>query len=424
MRGHCTEIFLLSRTGIMAAHIVAFIALVACCSRLVLLSAAADTSSSIHTAAYTSGVTVVNNIDRAARQACTTPGSYICSRITTGGLKSSTCMPHSSSRCDERSCTSCNQGMQQLPANSRTACATATTCGSFQCQPGFEVADGRCRLCRSGFFKEGWSSSNRCKACPAGTITLGKEGSDHDSFFDCVAPATGLKASPFNKTAADPGSTKDGLSLLLDQLNYISNYTGKGGRRNGGGGSAAPKRLRGLSKSAYCLYRCNGVDSRKRVPAAYLAASPAEYDSRDSWLGNSLLTPVKHQGGCGTCVAVSIVAAGEAAIASALNISGSEVQSKFNFLKDFSYYCLPGEVGSRSCNLGWDIVQALNRFPGGSSVFFVRDVRGGCIGPQHRKMYQLLADIKQLSNACSRIIRCQEKLQLPGAPTFLKKKSC
>jgi hypothetical protein len=118
---------------------------------------------------------------------------------------------------------------------------------------------------------------------------------------------------------------------------------------------------------------------------------------------------------------VSIVAAGEAALASALNISGSEVQSKFNFLQDFSYYCLPGEVGSRSCNLGWDIVQALNSFPSGSSDFFVRDVRGGCIGPQHRKMYQLLADIKQLSNACSRIIRCQEKLQLPGAPTFLKR---
>eukprot|EP00775_Hariotina_reticulata_P013583 gene13583-13708_t len=239
--------------------------------------------------------------------------------------------------------------------------------------------------------------------------------------------AAGLQASSRNTTsAADPGSAQDQLAFLLEQLDYVSSYTGKNGRSNGGGGSGNARKKK--TRSAYCLYDCDDIDtsaSSAQTAAAYLAASPAAYDSRSSWLGKSLLTPVKNQGDCGTCVAVAIVATGEAALASALNISGSEVQSAYNFLSDYSYYCLPDEVGARSCKSGWDIVQALDGFPQQSLSFFVSDVPS-CITNEDKNLQRLLTDMDTLGAACNRIKTCQKQLEdssqaLRAAPVFIER---
>eukprot|EP00775_Hariotina_reticulata_P009571 gene9571-9733_t len=255
-------------------------------------------------------------------------------------------------------------------------------------------------------------------------MTVGSDGGSRDNINDCVAPSTGLqKSSRSNTLAADPGSAGDQLTFLLEQLDYISIYTGGRGSSKGG-----TKSRSGRSRSAYCLYNCPDIDtsgSSAQTAAAYLAASPAVYDSRISWLGKSLLTPVKNQGPCGTCVALSIVAAGEAALASALNKSGTEVQSAYSFLPDYSYYCLPGEVGSRSCRSGWDIVQALDGFPEESPAFFASDVPS-CIARQDKNLQGFLSDIKQLTAACTRVQACQKQLEDPSQtlrakPVFLER---
>jgi hypothetical protein len=122
---------------------------------------------------------------------------------------------------------------------------------------------------------------------------------------------------------------------------------------------------------------------------------------------------------------MSIVAAGEAALAAALNKSGSEVQSAYSFLPDYPYYCLPDEIGSRSCRSGWDIVQALDGFPNDSAAFFTSNVPS-CITSRDRNLQGLVADINQLTGACNRIKTCQKQLNhssqaLQAAPVFLER---
>ena len=92
-----------------------------------------------------------------------------------------------------------------------------------------------------------------------------------------------------------------------------------------------------------------------------LAASPTSYDGRDllSTDGVQLVSlPSIEQGGCSTCVAFSVTAAAQTAVAAAMHVNVSNIPA---FSVQALYFCEP-KAPVRRCHSGWTLDSALSEF--------------------------------------------------------------
>eukprot|EP00775_Hariotina_reticulata_P007443 gene7443-7653_t len=151
-------------------------------------------------------------------------------------------------------------------------------------------------------------------------------------------------------------------------------FNNSGGRASSKGGSRSPRK-----RSSACLYDCtgvNGVDRTFSTYVAHLAGSPDVYMSTspaDVRAEVNLVSAVRNQGRCGTCVSHVIASAAESAAAAAQRVDATLI----NFSHSFAYHCaglLAAQTGgSRSCGTGWGLAEALEGMAAAPDVFFVNN---------------------------------------------------
>jgi hypothetical protein len=91
-----------------------------------------------------------------------------------------------------------------------------------------------------------------------------------------------------------------------------------------------------------------------------LAASPTSYDGRDLLSADGVLRvspPSNNQGDCNTCVAFSVTAAAQTAVAAAMHVNVSNIPA---FSVQALHFCGPTML--RTCDSGWTLDRGLLGF--------------------------------------------------------------
>ena len=91
-------------------------------------------------------------------------------------------------------------------------------------------------------------------------------------------------------------------------------------------------------------------------------SAPAAYDLRNVG-GKNFITPIKNQGGCGSCVAFGTAATVEGTF----RVQRNDPNLAVDFSEAHLFYCYAAAAG-RNCGTGWWPVEAFNAFAGGGVV--------------------------------------------------------
>eukprot|EP00775_Hariotina_reticulata_P008879 gene8879-9057_t len=187
------------------------------------------------------------------------------------------------------------------------------------------------------------------------------------------------------------------LENFEDQWERSLNNTG--GRRKG-------KRTR--SDKDACLYECttgdDSVDTLFSTYVAHLAGSPDVYFSTnpaDVRAGVNLVSAVRDQGRCGTCVSHVIASAAESAAAAAQRVDARLFNISLSH--SFAYYC--AELGGRrSCGTGWSFADALQGMKDSPLAYIIHNSCTSGVDPSRSSLTD--AQLKQFcvqsvaSSAC------------------------
>eukprot|EP00775_Hariotina_reticulata_P012903 gene12903-13029_t len=189
--------------------------------------------------------------------------------------------------------------------------------------------------------------------------TQSEELNDDDQ--DLAGPARGLIGAN-DRT----GSTWRALEAIDVQWERSLNNTG--GRQTG----KRTNSNRG-KKTKACLYNCSGVDGvdlKFSSNVAHLAGSPDVYSStnpEDARAGKNLVSAVRDQGYCATCVSHVIASAAESAAAAAQRVEAS----RFDVSHSFAHHCAGQGGGIRSCGTGWSLAEALEDMIAAPQAFWL-----------------------------------------------------
>jgi len=174
-----------------------------------------------------------------------------------------------------------------------------------------------------------------------------------------------------------PNNTRSPMESLASDFDEawdrsLNNTGGRGSSK--GGSNRPPKRIRA------CLADCDGVagvDPVFSATVAHLAGSAAVYSSAnpaDVRARVNLVSAVRNQGDCATCISHVIASAAESAAAAAQRINARLLNISHSYL----YFCAPVFVaGSRlTCGTGWRFDLALT---GVSTAPFLLSMNSSCI---------------------------------------------
>eukprot|EP00775_Hariotina_reticulata_P003863 gene3864-biopygen5563 len=236
-------------------------------------------------------------------------------------------------------------------------------CSPLICDPGQQpdLKWMQCTVCPDNYYKVELGASY-CSRCPEGSQTLGRDAQDHDELADCL---------PGGLISVSNGTTGSSMQNLIDRFDMLweRSLNNTVGKRPKNTNSRQPKRTKA------CLYNCNYDDDgmvRNSRAVAHLAGSPDAYFSNnvaDVRAGADLVSAVRDQEGCGTCVSHVIASAAESAAAAAQRANASQ----FNISHTFAYHCaayLTTSTGSHSCGTGWSLLEALRAMAAAPAVFF------------------------------------------------------
>jgi hypothetical protein len=188
-----------------------------------------------------------------------------------------------------------------------------------------------------------------------------------------TAAAAAAAAGGLIPVRNNPGSPMEDLANDFDEA-WDRSLNNTGGRIRG-----KPSNPKGRNRGA-CLADCDGVagvDEVFSATVAHLAGSPAVYSSAnpaDVRARVNLVSAVRNQGKCATCISHVIASAAESAAAAAQRINARLLNISHSYL----YYCAPVFVaGSRlTCGTGWRFDSALT---GVSNAPFLLSMNSSCI---------------------------------------------
>jgi len=206
-----------------------------------------------------------------------------------------------------------------------------------------------------------------------------------------VLPAGGLIRGT-NRTGS---SAEDWAAFEYQWERSLNNTGGRAGR---GGSNSKPSR----GKKTACLYGCAGSDSDKVLSrhVAHLAGSPAVYLSNspdDVRTLVNLVSAVRDQGTCGTCVSHVIASAAESAAAAARRVDAN----LFNISHSYAYHCETQTGGMRSCKTGWSFEDALRAMKSEPQMFFMNS---SCVEAMDATSTSNLPD-EQIKQRCANVSR-------------------